>query len=451
MKIAIGGIGEIGESICKSLYKFKHYIVGFDINRELLCEKSDIYAINFKTGDISSSQFLIENNISNFDYYIAATNNLSTNLCSASIAKSMGCRFVIARINSDIETSPKLFNLQKHFNIDLIFDPNNLCAFEIAKIIRGIERTTIENFTRHRIEARRFIAKKRSNFINRPLAKLDISSSLRIINISRDNYNEIPNGNSIILPGDNITVTGTSDDLERLRNKLSDNTTKEIGTKVVIFGQKKITSDLVKFLSETKYKITLLEKNRQICEEFSERFSNIEILNGDCTSLTFLQEEGICNCEYFIAFSSNDELNIICAIQAKYLGARHTIVLLNSKNYEPLLRSMHKKFGIDHIISKHQASVNEISNFVTDKPFNEILKIDDQNISFIEFRIEKTSRAIGKKIKDLGLPRNCMIISLIHDFVAQVPYGDNEIQYDDRIICSTTQEALRSLIGVFVD
>lgn len=446
MKIAIGGIGGIGESICECLAKRKCRISGFDIDRELLSEKEDVYEINFEHGDISSSKFLYKSSVSNLDYYITATNNHSTNVYSAAIAKAMGCRFVVARVNSENETNSKIFNLQKQFNIDLTFDPNNLSAFEIAKIIRGAERTTIENFTRHCIEARRFEVKGESNFTNHPLSTLNIRSDLRIINISRDNRNEIPNGNSVILPGDIVTATGSSDALEYFKKKLSFNRSEGPTTEIVVVGQRRITNGLIKFLSESKYKITLIEKELPVCEELSAKFPDITILNGDCTSPTFLNEERVCDCDYFIACSESDERNIMCTAQAKYLGARYTIALLNSKNYEPLLYSMHKKFGADYVVSKRQAAVSEISSFISDKPYSEIFKMDDQNISFIEFRIDSGSHAIGKKIKDLHLPANCILISLIHDFIPQIPSGNGEILQGDRIICATAQDAVTPLI-----
>nr|MDE6431994.1 NAD-binding protein [Opitutales bacterium] len=370
----------------------------------------------------------------------------STNVCSAAIAKTMGCRFVIARVNNDGETKNKIFNLQRQFNIDLTFDPNSLCAFEIAKIIRGAERTTIENFTRHCIEARRFVMKSGSNFINQPLSTLNIPSDLRIINISHNGQNNIPNGHSVIMPEDIITVAGSSEALEHFRKKLSDKDDKKTAIDVVMFGQKRTTSGLIRFLGGSKYQTTLLEKDRQTCEELSEEFSSSNILNGDCTSPTFLDEEQVCECDYFIACSASDERNIMCAAQAKYLGAKYTIALLNSKNYEPLMYSMHQKFGIDYVVSKRQASVNEISSFISDKPYNEIFKMEDQNISFIEFRIDSNSHAVGKKIKDLMLPVNCILISLIHDFAPQTPSGNNEIAYGDRVICATARESIPALI-----
>lgn len=448
MKIAVGGIGEIGESICECLSKRGHRVSGFDTNRTLLDDKEDIYEVNFETGDISSSKFLYEHGAPKLDYYISTTNNHGTNICSASIAKSMGCKFVIARINNDDELSDDIFNLQRQFGVDLTFDPDSLCAFEAAKIIRGAERTTIENFTRHCIEARRFVVRNTSDLTNRPLATLNIRSDVRIINISRGNHNEIPNGNSVILPGDIVTITGSSDALEYFKKKLSDKDSKGPDTDIVILGQKRITSGLIKFLSESKYVLTLLEKDRRVCEEFSENFPDINVLNGDYTSPTFLNEEEVCDCDYFVACSARDERNIMCAAQAKYLGAKNTIALLNSKNYEPMLNSMHKKFGIDHVISKRQASINEISSFVTDKAYNEVFKMDDQNISFIEFRIDTSSHAIGKKIKDLKLPSNCILISLIHDFAPQIPSGNNEIHQGDRVICATTRDSINALVRI---
>lgn len=448
MKIAVGGIGEIGESFCKLLCKKRYSVTGFDINRELLNEKEDIYEVNFEAGNISDVQFLSKAKINTFEYYIAATNNYATNLCSTSMAKAMGCRFVVARVNSNEHFNKETFNLQKHFNIDLTFDPNRLCAFEIAKIIRGPERTSIENFTRNSIEARQFFVKKHSKLTNNPLHQLKICSNVRIINISRNNKHEIPNGNSIILPGDIITVVGTNKDIELIKKECSDLFRYDNTCQITVCGQIEILAGLVKFLSSPKYKITFVEKDISICEKVSQQFYNVTVINGDCTSITFLKEEQICCCDYFVSAFNNDEQNIMCGIQAKHLGTGNSITLLNSKNYDSLMQSSHKNFGIDHIISKTAASVAEISTFVSEKAFNEILHLGDINISLVEFRIDKQCCAIGKKIKDLGLPPNCILVSLIHNFIAQIPSGNDEIYQGDRIICATTQDSLKPLINI---
>ncbi len=343
MKIAVGGIGEIGESFCESLCKKRYSVTGFDINRELLNEKEDIHEVNFEVGNISDVQFLSKAKINTFEYYIAATNNYATNLCSTSMAKAMGCRFVVARVNSNEHFNKGTFNLQKHFNIDLTFDPNRLCAFEIAKIIRGPERTSIENFTRNSIEARQFFVKKHSKLTNNPLHKLKICSNVRIINISRNNKHEIPNGNSIILPGDIITVVGTNKDIELIKKACYDLFRYNSTCQITFCGQIEILAGLVKFLSAPKYKITFVENDISICEKVSQQFSNVTVINGDCTSITFLKEEQICCCDYFVSAFNNDEQNIMCSIQAKHLGTGNSITLLNSKNYDSLICSHHIK------------------------------------------------------------------------------------------------------------
>ena len=72
-----------------------------------------------------------------------------------------------------------------------------------------------------------------------------------------------------------------------------------------------------KALLENNISVKILDNNYDICQNFSETFPQIDVINGDGTNQNILIEEGIRNIGSLVTLTGMDEINIIISTFAK--------------------------------------------------------------------------------------------------------------------------------------
>lgn len=173
------------------------------------------------------------------------------------------------------------------------------------------------------------------------LSDINLGKDVRIAYLIRGGQMEIPNAETILEPDDLVTLVGKSDTLAKLRNDLTpEGSSKRV--RIVIFGGTETAIALVRLLTNPIFKIRIIERSAYLCQHLAEQFPHVTLIHGDTTSLRLLEEEQVEDCDFFIACSKDDEDNIMTALQAIHLGAKHTQIVINRPDYEQILNQLKK-------------------------------------------------------------------------------------------------------------
>ena len=102
---------------------------------------------------------------------------------------------------------------------------------------------------------------------------------------------------------------------------------------------------LTRHLSEEGHDVTVIDHNAEILERTGD-ILDVACLRGDGISLAVLAEAGADECDLLIAVTSRDEVNIICCMLARKLGARHTIARVRNPEYAKSLFFIREELGL---------------------------------------------------------------------------------------------------------
>ena len=75
----------------------------------------------------------------------------------------------------------------------------------------------------------------------------------------------------------------------------------------------------------------IFDADRAVCDAMENRLTKSLVVTSDGTDTEVMKEEGIENCDVFIAVSENDELNILSSLLAKHEGAERVITLVGNR------------------------------------------------------------------------------------------------------------------------
>jgi len=444
MKIIIIGAGEVGHNLCTTLSAAGHNVTLIE-QSEQRCEKLDEEQnARIITGNGSSARQLVDVDVATCDAFLAMTSDDRTNVISCSLAKGLGAKNTIARIHDETYSDNSVINYQLHFGIDLLVNPEAICAVELAKAIRNAGRVAVENFARGQIEVQQQRVAKGSRVIGRQLKDLKLDPRVRIGYILREGVTEVASADSELKEGDVLTLFGHPDTLFTLRERFDPKHKIEI-SRVVLFGGSETAISLIRLLTNPRFKVRVIEKDKAKCRSLAERFPNITVINGDATSLRLLEEEQIGSADYFVACTKDDEENILTCLQAAKLGADHVQLVINKGDYDQLLGILKTMLGIEVVVSPRQATADfMLRNLSSDATAN-LAEIPSGG-RIIEVRIKHSSPCVGRKIKEIQLPRGSLFVALLHKFKAKVPAADDVILAGDRIVLIVNEDQEKAVL-----
>ena len=132
MKIVIAGAGEVGTHLAKMLSNEDQDIILLDNDQARLDVIDSNYNLMTWNGSTSSFSSLRDVGVSNADLYIAVTPYETRNITSCAIAKRLGAKKTVARIDNSEFLNPDNGAILKDVGADFLIYPENIAAQEIA-------------------------------------------------------------------------------------------------------------------------------------------------------------------------------------------------------------------------------------------------------------------------------------------------------------------------------
>jgi K+ transport systems, NAD-binding component len=200
---------------------------------------------------------------------------------------------------------------------------------------------------------------------------------------------------------------------------------------IIIVGGGKVGYYLAKTLAQLKYKIAVLETNRDLCMNIVNATSDlgVNVINGDGTNINFLKDADIESADALIAVTGRDQDNLIaCQIAKKEFNIKKTIARVNN----PKNIKIFEKLGVDFAISSTATIVDIIEKEVFISDLKSVMTVG--NLIVNEIKLKPGFHSINKKVKDLELPKDCILISIIRDSNVMIPKGSSVLMSEDEII-----------------
>lgn len=211
--------------------------------------------------------------------------------------------------------------------------------------------------------------------------------------------------------------------------------------KAIIVGGGKVGYYLLRMLKDKNYDITLIERDRRICDKIAEDF-NAAVICGDGTDFDVLKDAGIEEAEVVAAVTGKDEENlVICQITKAAFSVNKTIARVNN----PKNRLVFKTLGVDKTVCSTEVIANIIEGQFAGNRLKVIQTLDRGEIILAEAMVNKRSICCDKIISSLELPAECVIVSIIRNEKVIFPRGGIEIAEGDKILITTNIEKLKAV------
>jgi trk system potassium uptake protein TrkA len=210
----------------------------------------------------------------------------------------------------------------------------------------------------------------------------------------------------------------------------------------VIIGGGRGGSYLARDLQGQGYQIKLVDRRPEVVAKLRQEIGG-DVICGDGCSPEILEQIGTAKADLLVALTHNDEDNlVVCRLAKHHFHVPRVIARVNNPLNEWLYT---KGWGVDVAISQVHLTSKVIEEEIGMGELVTLLKLNRGAAALVEVRLPETSPCQGKTIRDLDLPPDTVIVSVIRAGKLVIPRGDTRLETGDEILAVSTVAAEKSL------
>lgn len=407
MRIVIAGAGEVGTHLAKMLSNEEQNIVLMDQDGKKLERASHHLEVLPIEGSPTLLSDLERAHVAGADLFVGVTPDEETNVMACMLAKRVGARHTIARINNPEYLESEYNILMEELGVDSMIYPEELAAREIGSIIEypwARQYVTLFNGALALVGVK---VRNGAPIVGQYLKDLktllsgDDGKYFHVVAIKRDFDTLIPRGNTRIEHNDLVFFTCDVDHIDLVR-KLSGKIAPKI-ERVVIMGASPVALRTISKISED-IQVALIDIDKDKCLRLSQELPhNVEIYHGDGRDPEIVDEVNLEESQVFIALTENSETNVLACLAAKRYNVYKTVAKEENIDYIPLAY----RLDVGTLINKKLLAAGYIYRTLLGQDTGQVTCLSlVNNAEVIELVARRDSHIVGRRISDLKLPAN---------------------------------------------
>ena len=213
---------------------------------------------------------------------------------------------------------------------------------------------------------------------------------------------------------------------------------------IIVVGGGKVGYHLAKTLLYEGHEVLFIEKERSRIEFISSELGSI-CLHGDGCEAATQAEAGAARADMLVAVTGDDGDNLVACQVAKH---KYKVPRTIARTTNPKNEALFRMLGVDVTVSSTNVIMENIQQEVPTHVLTHLFTIQDRGIEIVEIKIPSDSDSVGKKIKDIILPADTLLMLIMRrDQKPLMVTADMIIQTGDQIIAltpSNTEEQLKA-------
>lgn len=446
MKLIVAGAGDMGCHLAKLLSGEKFDCTLIDENADRLEGLDADYDIMTINASPTSIDVLREAGVNGADLFVAVTPSQATNITCCALAKALGAKKTVARIETFEYLNEKGAEIFPKMGIDKLIYPEILAATDI---VNGLKMSWVrQRWDIFNGELVLLAIKMRDSaeILGKPLKDLcGPNDPYHIVAIKRGNETIIPGGMDTVELYDLVYFMTTQEYIPYIRQIVGKEKYADVRN-VMIMGGDKACVRTAHILPEYM-NLKIIEIDEARCNTLNELIDkrNVMVIRGDGRDMSLLREENIANTQAFVALTGNAETNILACLAAKRRGVRKTVAQVENVDYI----SMAESLDIGTIINKKIIAAGHIYEMLLSNDANNARFLMTANADVAEFTAAENSKITRKPVKDLGLPRGVTIGGLLRNGHGMLVGGMTQIKPGDSVMVFAHDVNLRNIEKLF--
>jgi trk system potassium uptake protein TrkA len=217
---------------------------------------------------------------------------------------------------------------------------------------------------------------------------------------------------------------------------------------VIIVGGGKTGSQLATELLNGGHKVRLVEDRPAVLERLKGELPGEVVFDGDGSSPSVLENAGIGQAQVLAAVTGDDEDNLVITTLGRFeFGVPRIIARVNNPKNMWLFTP---EMGVDVALSQSDILAKLIAEEMSLGDMMTLLKLRKGEYSIVEEKVDPRAVVVGKILRDIELPSQCVFVAVIRKGELIVPNGNTELTPVDEVIAlvhASQAQQLADLLG----
>lgn len=209
--------------------------------------------------------------------------------------------------------------------------------------------------------------------------------------------------------------------------------------KIVVIGCDKIGSAIVEHLISEEHDVCVIDIEASRVKRAYDKYE-ITGFVGNGASYDVQKKAGVGKADLVIASTNVDEVNILCCMVAKDLGAEHTVIINNNEKYYEQIEHLRDRFNINLSISPEKEAAAEVARMLRFPSALQVELFADSKMELIDVFLPDDSPFIGQTIAaghGKSYP-DVQICAVKRDGEIIIPSGNLLLEKGDRLSVAST-------------
>lgn len=445
MKIVIAGAGDMGTHLAKMLSGSGHDITIADVDAKALAEVGSLADVITVEGDVTQFSVLRNAGVRRCDLFIAVRSVENDNVLSSIIAKQLGAKKVIARVDSKEYLEPSNKEVFIDMGLDYIFYPEQIAAREVINLLGHTSSSEYVDFAAGKLSLVAFRLELTSPLLGRRIIDPDHYNEdldYRTVAVVRGTQTIIPTVNDRYEEEDMVYTIVRKGATQRVV-ELSGRHDVVIRNMMILGGSRigiRIATEL-----QNEVNIKMVESDPVKARMLAGILDKALIINEDGRDTEAMMEEDLASMDAFVSVTGSSETNILAAMLAKRMGVKRVIAEVENINYISLAKSI----GVDTIINKKLVTASNIFRFTMTTDVQSIKCLTGSQAGVMEFIVKPNSPATKCPIRDLGMPEDATIGGVVRGDKVFIAVDDTQINAYDRVVVFAMPESVMRVAEFF--
>ena len=447
MRIVIAGAGEVGSHLAKMLSNEYHDITVIDPDESRIRQVSQMSDLVAVEGSSSSISTLQKAEVQKADLFIAVnpSEEQDMNIIGAILAKRMGAKKVVARINNDEYLVPENKDMFADMGIDYLLYPEKTAAREIVSLLGQTGIAEHIDFDGGKLQIIVTRLEEGAPVVGNTVEAVTNryrEPDYRVVAVSKEGETIIPGADYEFELYDMVYIISTREGIPEVL-KYTGKINIDVNSLMILGGSP--IGVMVAQALEQKINVKLVDSSKEKCMMLAEELKNTLIINADLRNTDTLKEEDLGNMDALVALTPSSETNILACLAGKKAGVKKTIAEIENIEYIKLAESV----GIDTVINKKIIAAGRVFRFTMDADIRVIKYLTGSDAEVVELIAKPNSPATRTKVRNFHFPKTAIIGGIIRGNQSYIVTGDTEIKPYDRVVVFSLPQSMNKVLKYF--
>ena len=216
---------------------------------------------------------------------------------------------------------------------------------------------------------------------------------------------------------------------------------------VLIAGGGRTAAQLAALLVRQNHQVRLIEHRHDVLACLHRELPTEVIYEGNVTDPQVLEQAGIQEAQVLAACTGSDVENLVlCFFGRTRYHVPRTIARINNPRNAWLFD---QKFHVDVALNQSEILATLIEEEMDLGDMMILLRLRRGRYSLVQERVHEDAYAVGVELKDLPLPPNSVIATILRQEEILIPRGVTQFQAGDEVLAIVDREGAEELTRIF--